>query len=1351
MLTLNRFLIILFVFAAVCRPQEPNGQTAPADPNRPYLIRPGLSQVRIQEIAFLEDSRTLVTNDFQNVSLWDVENGIVLRTLVNGAGAEVTPGGRFLWREVRKPVPTMTRLGLNNLNLPGVTVDLGRDDLVLADALETTLLYRHQTTGQAFLTTTPGSAPASQSANWVALPSGRGNREAARFNPAGRTVAIGDFDGGLLVYDYAAKNTVFQTTAAGMVFTIVEFSRDGKLLATVAHPRGCVQDQLVTRYTLNAQSSTCTAMSVITVREAQTGKETYSATLEQAQRVAFTADGRTLAVSSTQSIQLVDLSKKQVTRIFPLTADRSSRSPGEFMSVRMAFSPDGKWLAETSHGPVYLIDVASGYVVRSLADPPLAHIANSVLTPDNRLLAAVNNLDRVVVTELSPGVSSRILKMNPAMNGIPAISADGSTLASFATDHNVRVWNIDRAELQCTAPSDDANFLRPSSAISWGDSWRKMDLSADGSLLLLPSVAPEGTFQGVEIWDTRTCGVEKVAPGPPLQNVKYATATQAADRASSELPRIVRLAISPSGKFVSWVTKGNALHIWNRAERRLVASIRVPVPAVYSENDPSKNRIVNHFQGEQGPVPLPGGAAGAPENLLRFEQAAGGIYGMNFSPDDSRLATLDLDGQVRLWNTTDGRLVKTLGSIPAGNIFILNGRLRYTFGIAAMAFSPDGRTAASTWYDRSTPMLWDVNTGTALRPIRGAYLWCPSVAFSPDGKTLMEYGYGSNMLAVDVATGGPLATVSAFGNGQEWLVNSPDGLFDGSPAAYRQLGWGFPGKGRAAVPLEAFFADFYRPGLLPDILAGKRITASRDLGAVDRRQARIQIEAASGVAPGVALTVATTTLRIRAFPPAADENRSAPGTIGDLRLFRNGSLVQKWSGALKPAASDAVEVAVDVPVTAGINQFIAYGFNQDNVQTAKGELVVDGASSLARKGIAYVVAVGVNQYANRDFNLKYAAADAKLMAENLAEQLKGTHRYSEVRIVPLLDAEATKANLEAVLVQFSGGANGPGNARNVAKARSEDAVFLFFAGHGWALGGQFYLIPHDLGYSGLRARLATDQAAQKSVREHAISDRELGGLLKDIDAGLIALIIDACNAGQMLESDETRQGPFNSKGLAQLAWDKGMYVLTAAQSYQAALENSQLQHGYLTYALVEEGLKQRKADRDPEDGVIDIREWFDYASMRVPEMQRERGAQARLLVQATPKAAATATAPTATAATATDVQTPRAFYRYELGKHPSITGLKPAQAVDCSRESELKAAAGAGESLKFENAAPSSARKVYGLDDAGNRKFYTTLAQGGTYTANTFVGRSWVVTDAGDQCVAIYTAGSRRETAVIQK
>src|SRR5260370_17153101 len=73
-----------------------------------------------------------------------------------------------------------------------------------------------------------------------------------------------------------------------------------------------------------------------------------------------------------------------------------------------------------------------------------------------------------------------------------------------------------------------------------------------------------------------------------------------------------------------------------------------------------------------------------------------------------------------------------------------------------------------------------------------------------------------------------------------------------------------------------------------------------------------------------------------------------------------------------------------------------------------------------------------------------------------------------------------------------------------------------------------------------------------------------------------------------------------------------MYILTAAQSYQAALEATKLGHGYLTYALVEEGLKTPAADIEPKDNQLLLREWLDYATNRVPQMQQEtieRGAR----------------------------------------------------------------------------------------------------------------------------------------------
>ena len=180
--------------------------------------------------------------------------------------------------------------------------------------------------------------------------------------------------------------------------------------------------------------------------------------------------------------------------------------------------------------------------------------------------------------------------------------------------------------------------------------------------------------------------------------------------------------------------------------------------------------------------------------------------------------------------------------------------------------------------------------------------------------------------------------------------------------------------------------------------------------------------------------------------------------------------------------------------------------------------------------------------------------------------------------------------------------------------------------------------PHHLSHSGERTEL--DAAGLQTILENSVSDEELERAVEGIDADKLLMVIDACNSGQALEAEERRRGPMNSKGLAQLAYEKGMYILTGAQSYQAAQEVSQLGHGLLTYALVEEGLKQGAADSDPKDGQIVVREWFDYATTRVPNMQLEKLKAARDL------------------GIGRVTQTQRAFYRRESEDRPLIVARR---------------------------------------------------------------------------------------------
>ncbi len=262
----------------------------------------------------------------------------------------------------------------------------------------------------------------------------------------------------------------------------------------------------------------------------------------------------------------------------------------------------------------------------------------------------------------------------------------------------------------------------------------------------------------------------------------------------------------------------------------------------------------------------------------------------------------------------------------------------------------------------------------------------------------------------------------------------------------------------------------------------------------------------------------------------------------------------------------------------------------------------------------------------------------------------------------MIDKDATKTNILGAFGRLAGQevgplpAGAPTGLANLKPAQPEDAVFIYFAGHGTAQGPRFYLIPHDIGYAG--GREAVDAEALKTILEHGISDIELEQALEKVDAGRLLLVIDACNSGQALEAEEKRRGPMNSKGLAQLAYEKGMYVLAAAQGYQAALEVAELGHGLLTYALVEEGMKTPAADILPLDGQVTLREWLDYATIRVPQMQQTMMQEARRLgrdvafvdgeakIQELEKRS---------------LQRPRVFYRREPESEPLVVAKPPAK------------------------------------------------------------------------------------------
>lgn len=680
-----------------------------------------------------------------------------------------------------------------------------------------------------------------------------------------------------------------------------------------------------------------------------------------------------------------------------------------------------------------------------------------------------------------------------------------------------------------------------------------------------------------------------------------------------------------------------------------------------------------------------------------FTGHTGEVLSVAFSPDSQTLASGSADQTLRLWDLTkpdalpktvlDGEgKVFSIAFSPTGEAYAVGTeRGTHIFGwgtavnsvrqmpmqtetIYSVSFSADGKTLAAAGRDRAVH-LYNVLGQTELKTLRAHTLPVNGVAFSPDARWLISGGEDGRVIVWDTEQGTEAATLSSGYQSDEWLAVAPDGLFDGSPVAWQQILWRFRNDTFAAVPVEVFFNDYFAPGMLADIFGNKNPKAAQALQERDRRQPVIRLaqgatatnHASSGTMAGNGASGAAADARFmrltldisEAAPDAAYKQGSG---ANDVRLFRNGALVKVWRGdVLNGQKSRTIEVSV--PIVAGPNVFTAYAFNRDNVKSTDASLTINGPESLRRKAVAHILAIGINEYSNSAYNLKLAGADAQSVIAAVNKAQAQLSQFASFEVTALLNQEATKANILSALRRLGGDtgplpANAPAALQKITPVQPEDALIIFYAGHGTADKNTWYLLPHDLGYDGPQKDL--NEKSLAVMLQHAISDREIGSALENLDAGRILLILDACNSGQAISDEEKRRGPMNTRGLAQLAYEKGMYILAAAESYQFALESKKLGHGYLTYALVEEGLSGL-ADTTPKDGDTLAQEWLRFAARRVPEMQSARDNETGkrpMNNSLTREIGLGLSGPTKPKKLprVQDVQRPRLFYRQELEK-----------------------------------------------------------------------------------------------------
>lgn len=489
-----------------------------------------------------------------------------------------------------------------------------------------------------------------------------------------------------------------------------------------------------------------------------------------------------------------------------------------------------------------------------------------------------------------------------------------------------------------------------------------------------------------------------------------------------------------------------------------------------------------------------------------------------------------------------------------------------------------------------------------------------AMALSPNARHLAVGTSRGSVKLFDLGKQRLVATLLAPSDGS-WVVVDPEGRLDSSNLGDNPaLHWIMDDDPLHPLPFDTAMRSNYIPNLLPLLLDGvDALDAIPQLASRNRTTPLVSIDKVDAM-PGKAGLVQ---VKVTVTPQTSAKGQ-ASGAM-DLRLFRNGRLVGYAPEQDGPLELDArtgryTRTFNDIRLPAGSStiQFLAHAFNTDGMKSQPATFNYKPPKQVTLSAArAYVLAIGINAYEGQAFNtLGFAVNDARLIATEVSESLKRTKAFSEVVAVTLESAlagrnDATKARIQAALGVLAGRPDstkllaGIAGAERLAAATPADLVIVTFAGHGYVSDRtrDLHLVPSDVA-------AATETEGLKRFDARSISTAELDHWLRDVDAGQMSLVVDACHSAAAVTAD-FKAGPMGSRGLGQLAVDKGMRILAATQAADSALEHAELKHGFLTYALISEGLSSGLADLRPNDGRIDLEEWLNYPVERVPALQEE--------------------------------------------------------------------------------------------------------------------------------------------------
>ncbi len=681
--------------------------------------------------------------------------------------------------------------------------------------------------------------------------------------------------------------------------------------------------------------------------------------------------------------------------------------------IAVSFSPDGKFLATGSDaqeegGSVTLWDTET-WEKKHVLEKHAGGISSIVYNPiDNSMAAATYASIKLWDTNL--GEEIRTLQGGSEIINTFSYNQKKNLLA-FSKGYDIKVWNFDKEQEPITL----AGHEYPVKSIVF---------SPNGELLATGEEGIEGnTISSIKIWDT--------------------TSNQLVHSFNAHNSSIFALAFSENSQILA-SGSNKELKLWDIKRKILLRKFLVQ-SVVTKITFSSNNLLASGDIGGNVKVrnTTTGGVlrnidfsfSGKNQQLIAksfqkipevYKQLMPDlrtvkslpIFSLAFSPDGNKLAIGSV-GEINIWDISTGKLLFNIEAFGLG-------------AVDEIKFSQDGKTIFSSSY--SEIKSFDAVTGKETQ-LKTELIELPNIIKKSDSELLLA-SFRDKINIIDCRKKKEVGSfISLYEN--DWLVTTPEGYFDGSQSAWKQLIWRFDNNTFKYAVVEAFFKEFYYPGLLHEIMKNKPPKPpERNLSEVDIRQPDVRIVTVNDekltnveycdydVLP---ILLEQNEIKVAVEVTESNQTKSKvnqPETSGaqDLRLFRNNSLVKHWQGNIFDKMSGCEQITEKgeprraicraiIEITADINELTAYVFNDENVKSNDTTAFVMGSDSLKRKGKLQILAIGVNEYQNKNYDLKFAVPDAVDFGAELRKNQINLNNYETPDVVQLTDNYVTKHNI----------------------------------------------------------------------------------------------------------------------------------------------------------------------------------------------------------------------------------------------------------------------------------------------------------------------------------------------------